>query len=128
MYEILKIIAVAVVTVFAHMIVKQTKPEIAIIITIVGSILIISMTISSLSSVIQSFAKIFNMTGVDGKLLTPLLKIIAIGYIAEFGANICADAGAGGVGDKIIFSAKIIILLIALPIITSVIDMVVALL
>ena len=40
MVDLLKIIAVALVTVFAHMLVKQTKPEIAILISIVGSILI----------------------------------------------------------------------------------------
>ena len=128
MTELLKIVAIALVTVFAHMLVKQTKPEIAILISIVGSILIITLVVSSLKSVISSFYNIFNTTGVETSLITPLMKIVAIGYIAEFGANICHDAGAGSVADKILFSAKIIILLMALPIITSVIDMVVALL
>ena len=98
------------------------------IISIVGSILIIIMVVNTLSSVVDSFYHIFKATGVDATLLTPLFKIIAIGYIAEFGANICADAGASSVADKILFSAKLIILLIALPIITTVVDMVVALL
>lgn len=128
MTEILKIIAVALVTVFANMLVKQTKPEIAILISIVGSILIITMVVNVLSGVISSFYKIFEVTGVDTTLLTPLFKIVAIGYIAEFGANICNDAGASSVADKILFSAKLIILTIALPIVTTVIDMVVSLL
>ena len=128
MVELLKILAVALVTVFAHILIKQTKPEIAMLITIVGSILIIIMAVNVLNSVISSFYKIFQQTGVESSLLTPLIKIVAIGYIAEFGANICADAGASSVADKILFSAKLIILVIALPIITTVIDMVVALL
>ena len=128
MVSLLKIVAVALVTVFAHILVKQVKPEIAMIISIVGSILIISMTLASLSSVVNSFYRIFTQTGVDTALLTPLFKIIAIGYVGEFGANICADAGANSIADKILFSAKIIILVLALPIITSVIDMVVVLL
>lgn len=128
MIEILKIIGVALVTVFASMLVKQTKPEIAMLITIAGSILIIVMAVNTLGGVISSFYKIFQVTGVDSMLLTPLLKIVAIGYIAEFSANICQDAGAGSVADKVLFSAKLIILVIALPIVTSVVDMVVALL
>lgn len=127
MTSILKIVAVALVTVFANLLIKQTKPEIAIIISIVGSILIISMTVSSLKSVITSFYGIFVKTGVNANLLTPLLKIVAIGYVAEFGANICLDAGASSVADKILFSAKLIILIMAIPIITELIDMVVAL-
>ncbi len=98
------------------------------LITIVGSILIIVMAVNVLNSVIVSFYQIFHKTGVESTLLTPLLKIVAIGYIAEFGANICLDAGASSVADKILFSAKLIILVIAMPIITTVIDMVVALL
>ena len=128
MSELLKIVAIALITVFAHMLVKQVKPEIAVIIALVGSIIIISLTVNSLKSVISSFYSIFKTTGVDAALLTPLFKIIAIGYIAEFGANICVDAGASSVADKILFSAKIIILMLSLPIITQVIDMVVALL
>lgn len=128
MSELLKIVAIALVTVFAHMLIKQTKPEIAMIIAIVGSILIIGMVVNTLGNLIDVFYNIFKTTGVDTTLLTPLLKIVAIGYIAEFGANICADAGASSVADKILFAAKLIILLVALPIITTVIDMVVALL
>ena len=126
MVELLKILAVALVTVFAHMLVKQVKPEIAILISIVGSVVIIIMAVDVLSSVITTFYNIFKLTGVDSALLTPLLKIIAIGYIAEFGANICADAGASGVADKVLFAAKLVILMIAMPIVTTVIDMVVS--
>ena len=125
---LLKIIAVAFVTVLANMLVKQTRPEIALLISIVGSILIIIMTVDSIRQVLAKFFSIFESTGINNNLLTPLLKIIAIGYIAEFGANVCADAGANSIADKILFSAKLVILLVALPIITTVIDMVVGLL
>ena len=128
MSELLKILAIALVTVFATMLVKQTKPEIAILISIVGSLLIITMAVNSLNSVISSFYAIFKTTGVDTSLLTPLFKIVAVGYIAEFGANICVDAGAASVADKILFCAKLIILTISLPIVTTVVNMVVSLL
>ena len=128
MSELLKILAVALVTVFASILVKQTRPEIAMIISIAGSILIIVMIVDSLNSVLSSFYGIFQTTGVDTTLLTPLFKIIAIGYITEFGANICLDAGASSVADKVLFAGKLVILLVALPIVTTVIDMVVSLL
>ena len=128
MSELLKIVSIALVTVFAHILIKQTKPEIAMLITIVGSIIIVVMAVNNLSSIFSSFYSIFEKTGVNTALLSPLFKIIAIGYLAEFGANICVDAGASGIADKILFCAKLIILVIALPIVTTVVDMVVALL
>lgn len=128
MQELLKILAIALITVFATMLVKQTKPEIALLITIAGSVLIIILAVNTLNSVIVSFFSIFETTGIDTNLLAPLFKIIAIGYITEFSANICVDSGASSVADKVLFAGKIIILLIALPIVTSVIDMVMELL
>ncbi len=125
---LLKIVAVAFVTILANILIKQTKPEIALIISIVGGLLIIIMTIDSFKQVLSNFLHIFQSTGINNNLLTPLFKIIAIGYIAEFAANICQDAGAASIADKILFSAKLVILLVALPIITTVIDMVVGLL
>ncbi|MFQ6752663.1 MAG: SpoIIIAC/SpoIIIAD family protein [Clostridia bacterium] len=128
MTELLKIVAIALVTVFAHMLIKQSKPEIAVLISIVGSILIITMIVSSMQGVVVGFHNIFKTTNIDSSLLTPLMKIVAIGYIAEFGANICVDAGASSVADKVLFAAKIIILMISLPIINNVLNMVVGLL
>ena len=125
---LLKIVAVAFVTILANILIKQTKPEIALIISIVGGIFIIIMTIDSFKQVLSNFLHIFQSTCINNNLLTPLFKIIAIGYIAEFAANICQDAGAASIADKILFSAKLVILLVALPIITTVIDMVVGLL
>ena len=127
MIELIKILAVAMLTVFAHMIIKQIKPEIAILITIVGGITIIIMTVGVLSSVVSSFNSIFKTTGVNASLLMPIFKIIAIGYIAEFGANICVDAGASSIADKVLFAAKLIILFISMPIFITVIEMVVGL-
>ena len=128
MAELLKILAVGLVTMLAHILTKQTKPEIAVLITLVGSSIIIMMAVNVLSSVISSFLQIFKTTGIDTSILTPLLKIIAIGYIAEFGANICADAGVNSVADKILFAAKLVILVIAMPVITTVVNLVVSLL
>ena len=128
MVEMLKTLAVGLVGVFAIILVKQTKPELAILLSIAVSIIIILMTISKLQSVTSYFKSIFQVTGVDDTILSPLLKIIAIGYLAEFGANICQDSGSSSVADKILFSAKIIILIIAMPIVINVIDLVVGLL
>lgn len=128
MSELLKIISIALVTVLAHILIKQTKPEIAILVAIVGSIILIISSINLLTSVINSFYEIFKKTGIETTILTPLIKVIAIGYIAEFGANICVDAGVSSIGDKILFCAKIIILIIIMPMLTSTVNLIMELL
>ena len=126
--DIVKIVVIALVTVFASIIVKQIKPEISILINIAGGILLILLVVNMLSSVFTNFYNIFQKTGIDNNLLVPILKIVGVGYLCEFGANICSDAGCSSIADKVLFCGKITILLIALPIIKSVIDVVLGLL
>lgn len=126
--DIVKIIAVGIITSFSTLIVKQTKPEISILINLAGSILIVIMIINSLTSVINNFSTIFARTGITNNMLSPILKIVGVGYICEFSADICNDTGSSSLGEKIMFAGKVIILLLALPIINNVIDIVVGLL
>ena len=79
--DIVKVVAVGLITVIATIIVKQVKPEIAMLITLAGSIVIIIMTIQMLQNVFGSFINIFNKTGVSSSLFVPVLKIIGIGYV-----------------------------------------------
>ena len=122
--EIVKVVAVGLITVISTIIVKQVKPEIAVLITLAGSVVIIMLTLQMLQGVFGSFLGIFNKTGVSSSLFVPVLKIIGIGYLCEFGANLCIDGGCNSIADKILFCGKITILIIALPIINSVIDVV----
>jgi stage III sporulation protein AD len=55
-----------------------------------------------------------------------ILKIIGIAYIAEFGAQITKDAGQGAIASKIELGGKILILTMAIPILTVIIETVLA--
>ena len=125
---IVKIVIIGLVTVFASIIIKQTKPEIAVMINIAGGILLVILIVDLLGDVFTNFYNIFKISGIDSSLLLPILKIIGVGYLCEFGANICQDAGSSSIADKILFCGKIIILLLALPIVESVVDVVLELL
>ena len=126
--DIVKVVAVGLITVFASIIVKHTKPEIAVIINIAGGIIIVMFILQMMSGVLDNFLGLFTKTGIDKTMFVPIFKIIGIGYLCEFGANLCVDGGCSSIADKILFCGKIAILIIALPIINSVIDVIMELL
>jgi stage III sporulation protein AD len=78
-----------------------------------------------LASVTQIFDILVLKTGIDKDLFSSILKIIGIGYITEFSANICVDSGSSSIGDKILLAGKVVILVLSLPIITSLINIIV---
>lgn len=125
--EIWSIVGVSLLTVIASIILKQIKPEFSIVVVIIGSIIIISLVLNYCSDIISTFKSLVDKTGLDYGFFTILLKILGIGYLAEFTSGICNDAGCSSIGDKVLFSSKILILFLSLPIITSVIDIVVQL-
>ncbi len=57
-----------------------------------------------------------------------ILKIIGIAYIAEFGAQITRDAGQGAIAAKIELAGKVLILVMAIPILTVLIETIITLL
>lgn len=124
--ELIKIIGVGLITSIAILVVKQVKPEIAIVITITGSLVMLLMLVEMLSAITGVFDILVNKTGIDKQLFTSILKIIGIGYITEFSSNICIDSGNTTISDKILLAGKITILVLALPIITALVDIIVS--
>ena len=126
--EIFKIIAIGIVTTIAVLVVKQSKPEIAVFVGLAGSLLIFIEIINMLSGIFTVFNTIITKTGVSSDLFSTLLKIIGVGYLTEFSASLCSDSGNSSIADKILLGGKIVILVLAMPIFISIINIVTGLL
>lgn len=126
--EIFKIIAIGLVTTISVIVVKQSKPEIAVFVGLAGSLLIFFEIINMLSDVFSVFNTIITKTGVSSDLFSVLLKIIGVGYLTEFSASLCADSGNSSIADKIMLGGKIVILILAIPIFISIINIITGLL
>lgn len=126
--ELFKIIGIGIVTTISVLIVKQTKPEIAMLLGISGSLLILLMIANSLTSVLGVFQNLIDRTNLNNGLFSAVLKIIGIGYLTEFSANLCYDAGSTGVSNKILLAGKILILMVAMPIVTNLVELIIEIL
>ncbi len=125
--ELLKIVGVGILISFTVVIVKQIKPELAVATLVAGSIVMLMFILSYFTTILDSLQAIVNKTGIDNELFSVILKIVAVGYLIEFGANICNDSGNSGIGDKVILGGKFLILILSMPIITSLLDIVIGL-
>ena len=50
--------------------------------------------------------------------------MIGIGYLVEFSAGILNDFGQNSVADKLVFAGKILVFVLAIPILESVVSLV----
>jgi stage III sporulation protein AD len=125
--DIFKIIGIAILTTFAYLILKPSKPEIATFVSIAGGIAVFLLFAHSLQTVVQSFTTIARRSGIENDIMLSLLKIIGIGYITEFSSAICTEAGNQNMAQKILLGGKVVILVLALPIISGLVEIVVGL-
>ena len=122
--QIFQLIGIAFVTAVAATLVKSTKPELAVVITIAGSIILLLFVLEVFRGSISLFTDIAQATGLDATIVKTLLKMVGIGYLVEFSAGILNDFGQNSLADKLIFCGKILILVLAVPILESLLALV----
>ncbi len=120
--EIVKIVGLAIVAVVLIVVIRQQRPELAVQLSIIVGAVIFTMMLGKINSVISLMQELARRSNVSTLYMGTILKIVGVAYIAEFGAQICRDAGESAVASKIEFAAKVIVIVLAIPIIAAVFD------
>jgi stage III sporulation protein AD len=125
---IVKILSIGVVTVVVSIIIKQYRPDIALLCSICGGLMMIMLVSDSLGEILDSMVSLSSNISVSADVVTPITKVIGIGYLTEFCADMADDAGNKSISSKILFGGKIAICVVALPIITNMLSAILSLL
>ncbi|MDQ0231930.1 stage III sporulation protein AD [Metabacillus malikii] len=91
------------------------------LVVFVGSVIFLFL-IDQVYEIIRMVERIATNANVNLIYVETILKIIGIAYIAEFGAQLTKDAGQGAIASKIELGGKILILTMAIPILTVIIE------
>ncbi|MBD0380728.1 stage III sporulation protein AD [Paenibacillus sedimenti] len=126
--EIIQIVGLGLIVTILSLIIKEQKPIFAFLLAAFTGVMIFLFLIGKISSVIQVLEDLAQKSNINMVFLKTILKIIGVAYIAEFGAQIVRDAGQESIASKIELSGKILIMVMAIPIITVIIETVVKLL
>jgi len=125
---IIQIVGLGLVGAVLALVLKQYKPELALPLSLVVGLIIFTFMLKKIIVIIQVLEKLARQAEVDQIYLTTILKAIAIAYIAEFGAQICRDAGEKIIASKIEFAGKVMIMILGLPIMMAILESILQLL
>lgn len=120
--EVIKIVGISIFAVIMIIVLKNYRPEMALVLAIVTGIGIMLFAIYKLSSVINVLNDLVTKSGINKDFLLIIIKVIGIAYIVEFGKNICIDAGQSSIATKLEMAGKIIIVVLTVPLITSLVN------
>ncbi|QAY66252.1 stage III sporulation protein AD [Paenibacillus protaetiae] len=126
--EIIQVVGIGLIATVLILVVREQKPVFAYLLAAFTGLFLFLFVIGKIESVIEVLEQLANKAGIPSIYLKTILKIIGIAYIAEFGAQIIRDAGLESVASKIEFAGKILILVMAVPIISVIVETVIGLL
>lgn len=106
---------------------KEQKPSFAFLLVVFVGCIIFLFLVDQIYEIIRMLEKVAINANVNLMYVETILKIIGIAYIAEFGAQITKDAGQGAIASKIELGGKILILSMAIPILTVIIETIIGL-
>lgn len=120
--EITQIVGLALLVTIFLLILRQEKPVMAVLLSVVFSILIFTLMMGKLAAIISVMRELSRRAGINFFFLETILKILGVAYLGEFAAVICNDAGEQAVAKKVEFASKIIIAVMALPIMVAILE------
>ncbi|MBR5614161.1 MAG: stage III sporulation protein AD [Clostridia bacterium] len=122
--DIFKVVGLGLAAATLAVFVKGWKPEIAIGISLAASAIIFIAVMPYLKSVIAMIQNLSEQVGIEGRYIRIVLKVSGIAYIAQFGAELCRDAGETSVASKIEFAGKLMIMALSMPLVYKLLEIV----
>lgn len=126
--EIWQIVGIALVVSIISVVLKQFRKEIALQMTILTGAIIFTLILDKIQIIIDLLQSLADQANISSYYLVIVLKIVGVAYLAEFGAEICRDAGEGALATKIEIAAKVAVLVLAIPIIVAILESIMGLL
>ncbi len=120
--DIMQVVGLGLVAAVLAVVLRHNKPEMAMFLSIAVGIIIFVVLLGKIGAVLDVLKDLSARANLSMVYLGTILKIVGIAYIADFGAQICRDAGEGAVASKIEFAAKILVLVLAVPIVVAVLN------
>lgn len=126
--EIIQVAGLGLITTFLVLAVKEQSPVFAFSLALFVGVVIFIFLATKIGEVIGILKNLAHLAKVNDLFLETILKIIGIAYIAEFGAQVTRDAGQDSIASKIELAGKILIMVMAIPIITVMIETIIQIL
>lgn len=121
--DVFKIVAVALLGVCAVVVLRQVKPEFTLAVIVGSSVVVLSMIVKHAFDAVYAMYNLSAQAQIGNEAISCIIKVVGIGYLAEFSDDICRDAGCSTIGNKVVFAAKVAIIICVFPIVQSLFDM-----
>lgn len=105
-------------------VIRQHRPEFALMLGLAASILILISIINAATEVMSKIEELVSITGLPDGYIQILFKALGISIITQLAADSCSDAGEKAIASKVELAGKVAILVISLPLFEKLLEIV----
>ncbi|MDE7168528.1 MAG: hypothetical protein K2O28_06765 [Clostridia bacterium] len=124
---VFRLCCIAVITAVSAFILKQHKSELVPLCLTAGGIIIFLYAFDYLTESIEFLKSFTQSTGIDNEVIRTIFKIVGISFLIELTASSVKELGFEGVADKLILCGKIVLFVVAIPILSNTYKIIVSL-
>ena len=124
----IKVVGIVLTALIINIVLKNYSKEFTFLINIVCTIIIFTLISKDLKGIVDRLTSISNEISVLLPYIKIMLKILGISMIAQLLSDLCRDNGENTLANQTELSAKIIILVTALPLCTTIMDIMIGML
>lgn len=127
-FDIYALIALALISLALIMLLKQYRPEFALLASIASALILLIYGIAKSGEIISAVREMTARAGIDEQNVMLVLKALGVCYIVQIAKDVCIDSGQTALGDRIDFIGKVTVISMSLPMLMQVLGIVTGLL
>jgi len=114
--------AVGVTAALCALLLKKHTPELAFALALAAGCVLLSMALGWMEQLTGLLNELGDRAGLSPAVLSPVLKVTGIALVSRWAAELCRDAGEGGLAAFVETAASALALLVCVPLLKAVLE------
>ena len=120
--EMTALIALCIITALLALTLRGQRPEFAMLLSLGCGIFVLLALMGQMKEIMTGLEKIMSGLSKQSDLTAIILKALGICIVAELGSQCCRDAGEAAIAAKVELVAKAALVLMSMPVFTSLME------
>lgn len=104
--------------------IKKQTPDVALVMTICAATLILATAMTTFRPILALMDTLAERAGLSAAVLSPVIKTVGVSILTRVTAELCRDAGEGGLASAVEIAGGVCGLLVCLPLFEAVLSLV----
>lgn len=122
--EVFSIIGVGLIAAMLALVLRQHRPEYAVLVSLAAGVFIIWRTFDYIMPVVDQVQSILENASLPMEYSGILFKALGICFVTQIASDTCKDAGETAISSKVEMAGKIAVLVVSLPLFGQVLTIV----